>query len=633
VNTEEILRRLDRVHKSGAGWVARCPAHEDRTPSLSITVENGKALLYCHAGCTLESIVGAAGMTVADLFLDNGHAAPQAHANAKANGSAAPQPFAGTDADVDRMQLDLAKSHNVQRYIESRGISLRVAGDLKWGAAMWRFRDSEDQWVEKLAVTFPHYCAGKLVGIKFKSADGTKLFSQMPGSSKDGVYALAHLDPGTADVLILEGPEDAALAISHGFQAVAINDARAKVLGTDVAALCRHKRLFVVGDQDVAGKRAMDELEQRLPAEQRIRVRLLGYKDIGDLWKSDPAGFDKRLRRILRFAQGSRDHFELPDLLDEEEISESHDGDGNSYAIEKLVPRNAISMFFGEEKSGKSLLSRYLGKSVANGLKVFRKYSTQCMPVLCFDLENDSQDLRAFTKLFGCLGPEKIRYRTRKTGVPPLDSPALLRFCERERPLLIIDSMTKFLNGIDPFHPGEMSIFFDKLLNLCAAGATIILIHHATRADVERYADSHQIGANVARAFAVVSEDRPRLNRVRLEGQLFRGDEPVTENLVAFPVIAERGEFGLSAETDPFAADLEALLAFVRSQPGEVCRKEAIKNRPGRRAAANLNLLDVAIKRGLLVVLEDKKISFPNAGTIQSEAIPFPSSGTDGNES
>jgi len=51
-----------------------------------------------------------------------------------------------------------------------------------------------------------------------------------------------------------------------------------------------------------------------------------------------------------------------------------------------------------------------------------------------------------------------------------------------------------------------MSIFFDKLLNLCTVGATIILIHHSTRADVERYANSHQIGANVARAFAVVSE-------------------------------------------------------------------------------------------------------------------------------
>jgi len=134
--------------------------------------------------------------------------------------------------------------------------------------------------------------------------------------------------------------------------------------------------------------------------------------------------------------------FEYADLLDENEISEAEDVE--KHAIEKLVPCNAISMLFGEEKSGKSLLSRYFGKSVANEIKVFGKYATQKMPVLCLDLENNTQDIRAFTTYFTRLGSERIRYRTRQTGVPPLDSPALLRLCEREHPLIIIDSMTKF---------------------------------------------------------------------------------------------------------------------------------------------------------------------------------------------
>ena len=630
---EEFLSRLNGARKSGDEWRARCPGHEDRKASLSVGAHDGKILVHCHAGCTVESICGAIGIKMSDLFLNQQDPSRgQAHSrtNSKAKDSVRSQSFKGTDADVQQLQCNLLKNLRVQAYIESRGISLRVATDLKWGAATWTFRSDQDQWVEKTALAIPHYCGEKLVGIKFKTIDGTKLFSQMAGSSADGLYAIAHLDPKAANVLVLEGPEDAALAISHGFNAVSINAADAGVAASDIAALGQYSRIFLIGDQDLPGQKAMNELQRRLPADRFIRVRMSSYKDIGDLWKATPVAFPAELRRTLRFAQGSRDYFEFVDLLDESEICEAEDVE--KHAIERLVPCNAIAMFFGEEKSGKSLLSRYFGKSVANEIKVFGKYATQKMPVLCLDLENSAQDIRAFTKYFAQLGPEKLRYRTRQTGVPSLESPALLRFCEREHPLIIIDSMTKFLNGADPFHPGEMSIFFDKLLNLCALGATVILIHHSTRADVERYANSHQIGANVARAFAVVSEDRPRLNRVRLEGQLFRGAEPVTENLIAFPLISDAGMFGLSADTDdPFGLELEKLLAFVKNQSGEACFKETIKKRPGKRAAGNLELLDLAIKRGILVVREDRKVAFPNSGTLSSANIPFPRQGTDVN--
>jgi putative DNA primase/helicase len=40
-------------------WMARCPAHEDATASLSITEKNGHVLFHCHAGCTQESVLGA----------------------------------------------------------------------------------------------------------------------------------------------------------------------------------------------------------------------------------------------------------------------------------------------------------------------------------------------------------------------------------------------------------------------------------------------------------------------------------------------------------------------------------------------------------------------------------------------
>ena len=68
----EFRSRLSGVTKAGDGWLARCPAHEDRRQSLSIGAgEAGKILVRCHAGCSAQSIVGAVGLKLSDLFSDS----------------------------------------------------------------------------------------------------------------------------------------------------------------------------------------------------------------------------------------------------------------------------------------------------------------------------------------------------------------------------------------------------------------------------------------------------------------------------------------------------------------------------------------------------------------------------------
>ena len=63
------LGDLERVKRNGAGWTARCPAHEDRTPSLSIREgDDGRILIRCHAGCTADKVCAALGLRLSDLF-------------------------------------------------------------------------------------------------------------------------------------------------------------------------------------------------------------------------------------------------------------------------------------------------------------------------------------------------------------------------------------------------------------------------------------------------------------------------------------------------------------------------------------------------------------------------------------
>jgi len=66
---ELLFSKLPGVKKSGSGWSARCPAHDDRRASLSVsTGDDGRVLLHCHAGCDTAAIVAALGLGLADLF-------------------------------------------------------------------------------------------------------------------------------------------------------------------------------------------------------------------------------------------------------------------------------------------------------------------------------------------------------------------------------------------------------------------------------------------------------------------------------------------------------------------------------------------------------------------------------------
>jgi hypothetical protein len=58
--TAETIARAHGGHRAGATWMARCPVHEDRSPSLSIRAgKDGKVLVRCHAGCDQRDVIAA----------------------------------------------------------------------------------------------------------------------------------------------------------------------------------------------------------------------------------------------------------------------------------------------------------------------------------------------------------------------------------------------------------------------------------------------------------------------------------------------------------------------------------------------------------------------------------------------
>ncbi len=67
---DRLLSRLDAIKQTGSGrWIACCPSHSDRSPSLGIReLPDGKILLRCFAGCAVENVLAAVSLTFSDLF-------------------------------------------------------------------------------------------------------------------------------------------------------------------------------------------------------------------------------------------------------------------------------------------------------------------------------------------------------------------------------------------------------------------------------------------------------------------------------------------------------------------------------------------------------------------------------------
>jgi hypothetical protein len=74
MNIDYILNKLEKVKTlKDNKWVACCPAHNDKSPSLAIAYKDGKILLHCFSGCSSSQIINALGIDFSDLFDEKIH--------------------------------------------------------------------------------------------------------------------------------------------------------------------------------------------------------------------------------------------------------------------------------------------------------------------------------------------------------------------------------------------------------------------------------------------------------------------------------------------------------------------------------------------------------------------------------
>jgi hypothetical protein len=78
VEIDLLLSRLEKVRGRNGAWMAKCPAHADGSPSLSIKyLADGRILLHDFGGCDTGDVLAAVGLTVSDLFPERPQEMPQ----------------------------------------------------------------------------------------------------------------------------------------------------------------------------------------------------------------------------------------------------------------------------------------------------------------------------------------------------------------------------------------------------------------------------------------------------------------------------------------------------------------------------------------------------------------------------
>lgn len=66
---ERLLAAAGGGRRVAGQWIARCPAHDDRRPSLAVRErDDGSLLVHCHGGCSTDAVLGALRLTWADLY-------------------------------------------------------------------------------------------------------------------------------------------------------------------------------------------------------------------------------------------------------------------------------------------------------------------------------------------------------------------------------------------------------------------------------------------------------------------------------------------------------------------------------------------------------------------------------------
>lgn len=331
---ESIARQLGAASKSGDNWSCRCPAHDDRRASLSITEkQDGKLLVHCHAGCDQALVISE--LKARDLW----------PSIAKPTPTALPPPPVQISIGVGRGQISATYNYTDEH------------GELLYQAVRYEPKDFRQRT--------PLPGGGWAWSIKGVQ----RVLYRLP-------EVLAAVAEGR-QVYICEGEKDVEAARSLGL--VATCNAMGADNGTgnkwlpEFAEVLRGADVVVVPDQDDPGERHAEWVISTLRGVAKsVKVSCpASGKDLADWIEAGASVADIEASAVDAFATVSSDDISIAiekkpalfvdvgDLIDNLKPID--------WLVEDYVEKDSLSLIFSPPSSGKSFVLVDIACCVATG--------------------------------------------------------------------------------------------------------------------------------------------------------------------------------------------------------------------------------------------------------------------------
>lgn len=456
---ETVLSRLKGVRRSGGGFTARCPSHDDQRASLSIGQDgDGRVLIHCHAGCGFPAVVAALGLEPRDLRPE------------RSNGLAPPSRRRPV-ATYDYVDTDGHLRHQTVRY-EPKQFKQRRPDER--GGWIWNL-----DGVEPLLYRLPHMIEAVSLG---------------------------------KQIVIVEGEKHADALASLGFDATsAPMGADAPWLPSYTETLRGASSAVILPDHDAAGERHAVKVSRALHgAVGSLKiVRLPGLSEHGDVlnWLAAGGTRDQLQQLIDSASEWQPTGDALPAETQWEPAQESErlprfqfESDAVLMAsqrpdeiIEDTLSERELGALYGPPEMAKSFVAIGLGYSVVTGTPIGDRRVLHPGPVVYVAAEGGGgigPRLRAWREVYGWHQPADLHFLREPVNL--MDATAVREFVTATRALpippklVILDTLSWCLIAGDENLQKDMTVALDSVRRIRdATGAAVLLLHH-TNASGER---------------------------------------------------------------------------------------------------------------------------------------------------
>ena len=484
----QLLDQLENVTQNGKQFSARCPAHDDRKNSLSVTQEkDGKILLHCHAGCRTEDILAALGLSMKNLY---------------------PSP---DETEADRR----GKGRHEKAVVVDEYIYYDSSGTPLLKKVRLQHSDGKS------------FCWQHFTGSSWKTGRN----GIVPPLYNQNAMAKDH------DIFIVEGEKDVKTVKQFGWTAVSLPDGAASKWRDEYGPLFHGKEVYILPDNDNAGEQYARMLAQNL-FRYADHVRIL---DLSGIWPDLPEkgditdlcnqlGIDETIRAVAELC--NRTPVWLPQSSPPRFLSKSAEEfgeDDTRFVWHPYIPVGDYSVLMAEGGAGKTMFCCGIAANLSRGeLLPGDEVNTVPPPgnILFISAEDRGELLKkrltasganlSRIRILDCMASEGLNFHE---GIEDFRTLVL----QAKPCLVIIDPWHAFLGEkVDINRVNALRPALQKLANIAReAECGMILISHVNKRAQSENANNAATGSvdliNASRsAFRIIRCDEPGKKDMRI---------------------------------------------------------------------------------------------------------------------